>query len=148
LNVKLLAGRNFSRDVATDRGNEGRRAVLLNEAACKLLGFKTPESAIHNHISTYWGADYEIIGVLNSFHQLSLKEELAPMYFILQPRALSYFAINFNNVSVDEAISDIKRHGANIFPNIRSPFISWMNISIANISMNKNSAACCLSSRD
>jgi putative ABC transport system permease protein len=40
LNVKLLAGRNFSREVSTDRGNEGRRAVLLNETAAKLLGLR------------------------------------------------------------------------------------------------------------
>ena len=87
LDVKLLAGRNFSPDFPSDRGNEGKRAVLLNEAASKLLGFKTPASAVGSHISTYWGADYEIIGVLNSFHQVSLKDNLAPMYFILQPRA-------------------------------------------------------------
>ncbi|HEY5919546.1 MAG TPA: ABC transporter permease, partial [Chryseolinea sp.] len=116
LGVKLLAGRNFSMDFPSDRGNEGKRAVLLNEAACKLLGFKTPESAIHSHISTYWGADYEIIGVLNSFHQLSLKDNLAPMYFILQPRALFYYAINFKNEEVGVVIEDIKAAWELYFP--------------------------------
>jgi len=116
LNVKLLAGRNFSLDFPSDRGNEGNRAVLLNEAASKLLGFKTPASAIHSHISTYWGADYEIIGVLNSFHQLSLKDNLAPMYFILQPRALSYYAINFSTEGVGEVIEEIKATWERYFP--------------------------------
>lgn len=115
LNVKLLAGRNFSPDVTTDRGNEGRRAVLLNEAASKLLGFKTPEAAVHSHINAYWGADYEVIGVLNSFHQLSLKENLAPMYFILQPRALSYYAISFSG-DANEALKDIKGAWNDNFP--------------------------------
>lgn len=91
--VKLLAGRNFSPAFPSDRGNEGKRAVLINEAASKLLGFKTPEEAVHKHISTYWRADYEIIGVVNSFHQRSLKENLQPIYFMLQPRAHDYFAI-------------------------------------------------------
>jgi putative ABC transport system permease protein len=116
LDVKLLAGRNFSPDFPSDRGNEGKRAVLINEAASRLLGFKTPESAIHSHLSTYWGADYEIIGVLNSFHQLSLKDNLAPMYFILQPRALSYYAINFSNDNVGEVIEDIKAAWELYFP--------------------------------
>ena len=116
LNVKLLAGRNFSPEFPSDRGNEGKRAVLLNEAAAKLLGYNTPASAIHSHISTYWGADYEIIGVVNSFHQLSLKENLPPMYFILQPRALSYFAINFKGQNLFDAISDIKASWNDHFP--------------------------------
>jgi len=116
LKVELLAGRNFSPDFPSDRGNEGRRAVLLNEAASKLLGFKTPASAIHSHISTYWGADYEIIGVVNSFHQLSLKENLAPMYFILQPRALSYFAINFRGENTEDVIADIQSSWNSHFP--------------------------------
>lgn len=107
--VKLLAGRNFSLDFFSDQGNEYRRAVLINEAASKLLGFKAPHEAVSRHIATYWGADYEIIGVVKSFHQLSLKENLTPLYFILQPRALSYFAVNFqagdlaNNLSKVEA---------------------------------------------
>jgi putative ABC transport system permease protein len=115
-NAKLLAGRNFSPDVASDRGNEGRRAVLLNEAACKLLGFKSPNDAINHHINTYWGADYEIIGVLNSFHQLSLKENLAPMYFILQPRALSYYALSFKGDNTNEVIRDMEASWNNHFP--------------------------------
>ncbi|MEX1241916.1 MAG: ABC transporter permease [Cyclobacteriaceae bacterium] len=107
--VKLLAGRNFSLDFPSDQGNEYRRAVLINETASRLLGFKTAQEAVSRHITTYWGADYEIIGVVKSFHQLSLKENLTPLYFILQPRALSYFAVNFqagdlaNNLSKVEA---------------------------------------------
>jgi putative ABC transport system permease protein len=120
LDVRLLAGRNFSPDFPSDRGNEGRRAVLLNEAASKLLGFKTPASAVGRHISTYWGADYEIIGVLNSFHQLSLRDNLAPMYFILQPRALSYYAVKFSGENTAHVIEDIKASWERYFP--ESPF--------------------------
>ena len=116
LQVKLLAGRNFSPEFPSDHGNEGKRAVLINEAASKLLGFKNPEEAVHSHISTYWGADYEIIGVLNSFHQLSLKENLEPLYFILQPRALSYYAINFKGENVQEAIEQIRSSWDHHFP--------------------------------
>lgn len=107
LGIKLLAGRNFSTDFPADRGNEGRRAVLLNEAASKLFGFKTPEAAVNQHITTYWGADYEIIGVVNSFHQLSLKENLQPIYFLLQPRALDYFAIQYTGENASAAIEEL-----------------------------------------
>lgn len=114
--AKLLAGRNFSPAFPSDRGNEGKRAVLLNEAASKLLGFKTPEAAVHKHISTYWGADYEIVGVVNSFHQLSLKEDLQPLYFILQPRALTYFAVNYKGERAGQAVEQLRAIWEHHFP--------------------------------
>ena len=114
--TKLLAGRNFSPDFPSDRGNEGKRAVVLNEAASKLLGFKTPEEAVHKHISTYWNADYEIIGVVNSFHQLSLKENLQPLYFILQPRALTYFAVNYKGEHAEQAFEQLRTIWEHHFP--------------------------------
>ena len=116
LGVQLLAGRNFSHDHASDRGNERRRAVIINETACKLLGFKNAQEAISRHVSTYWGADYEIIGVITSFHQLSLKEDLTPLYFILEPRALSYFAIDLRTDDLSQTIADIKSVWSHHFP--------------------------------
>jgi putative ABC transport system permease protein len=116
LGVELLAGRNFSPEFPSDRGNEGKRAVMINEAAAKLLGFKIPGDAVEKHISTYWGADYEIIGVINSFHQLSLKENLQPIYFILQPRALEYFAIHYKGENASAAMTQLKSIWLRHFP--------------------------------
>ncbi len=121
--ARLLAGRNFSRDFPSDRGNENRRAVLINEAASKLLGFATPQFAISKHLTTYWGADYEIIGVLNSFHQLSVKEDLTPMYFILQPRALSYYAVSFHARDATALVSNVRDIWKRHFPEIPFDFI-------------------------
>ena len=121
--VKLLAGRNFSTDFPSDQGNEGKRAVILNEAAANLLGFKTPQEAVHLHINTYWHADYEVIGVINSFHQLSVKENLTPIYFILQPRALSYLAINFKGNDVPQVVKEVRRSWNKFFPDY--PFNSF-----------------------
>jgi len=116
LGLRLLAGRNFSVDIPADRGNEGRRAVLLNEAAVHRLGFKDAASAVHGHIQTYWGADYEIIGVVNSYHQLSLKENLEPLYFILQPRALSYYALQLQTGDMTAAIAGVAQVWHRHFP--------------------------------
>jgi putative ABC transport system permease protein len=114
--VKLLAGRNFSTDFPSDQGNERKRAVLINEAASKLLGFRTVEEAVHSHISTYWGADYEIIGVVNSFHQLSVKQNFEPLYFILQPRALSYYAIHFTSDNIQGTLKKLRSSWDHYFP--------------------------------
>lgn len=116
LEVTLLAGRNFSREYPSDRGNEEKRAIIINETASKLLGFRNPQQAVSRHISTYWGADYEIIGVVRSFHQLSLKEDLTPLYFILQPRALPYFAIDLQTDNLLQLITEIKSIWSRHFP--------------------------------
>jgi putative ABC transport system permease protein len=116
LQVKVLAGRNFSSDFPSDQGNEAKRAVLINEAASTLLGFKTTAEAVHSHIFTYWGADYEIIGVVNSFHQLSVKQNFEPLYFILQPRALSYYAIHFTGDDVPGTLKQLRSSWDHCFP--------------------------------
>jgi putative ABC transport system permease protein len=116
LGLRLLAGRNFSVDIPADRGNEGHRAVLLNEAAAHRLGFKDAASAVHGHIQTYWGADYEVIGVVNSYHQLSLKENLEPLYFILRPRALSYYALQLDPGDMTAAITNVEQVWHRHFP--------------------------------
>jgi putative ABC transport system permease protein len=116
LQVKLLAGRNFSPDFSSDHGNENKRAVIVNESACKLLGFTSPQAAVSRHMTSYWGADYEIIGVVNSFHQVSLKERLTPLYFVLQPRALSYFAVKCKTGDLSRTISQVKASWNRYFP--------------------------------
>ena len=114
--AKLLAGRNFSMDFPADQGNEKKRAVLINETSSKLLGFNTPQDAIGHHITTYWGADYEVIGVVQSFHQLSPKENLTPLYFILQPRALAYFAVPLRAKDISQSIEQVKNVWETHFP--------------------------------
>ena len=108
LKIKLVAGRNFSQDYPSDQGNENKRAVIINDAASRLLGFASPEHAVSKHIRTYWGADYEIVGVVKSFHQLSVKDAVPPLYFILQPRALPYFVVKFQNTDIPKTIAEIK----------------------------------------
>jgi putative ABC transport system permease protein len=114
--AQVVAGRNFSPDFPSDQGNERKRAVLINETASTLLGFNTPGDAVARHISTYWGADYEIIGVVKSFHQLSLKEHVTPLYFVLHPRALSYFAVKFQAGNVSHSTEQVKVVWEKYFP--------------------------------
>jgi putative ABC transport system permease protein len=118
LQAKLLAGRNFSREFPSDQGNEKSRAVLINDATRKLLGFRTPDDALSKHITSYWGSDYKIIGVVNSFHHLSAKENVAPLYFILQPRALSYFAVRLKATDISTAIDRVEEAWHRHFPDL------------------------------
>ena len=69
--INLLAGRMYRNDTL--------REFVINETARKAYGFKTPQDAIGKRLN-FWGEDkVEIVGVMNDFHQRSLKSEIKPM---------------------------------------------------------------------
>lgn len=80
--LKLLAGRKF---VMTDhRANfQDLTSLMINANAVKLLGLSSPEEAIGKEV--IWGNNgtrkWTIIGVVNDFHQESLKNPMEPMVF-------------------------------------------------------------------
>ncbi len=73
LGLKIIAGRNFSAQFATDTA----KAVLINATAAKKLGF-TPEGAIGKWIKNAVrdSLPRRIVGVVGNFNFLSLKENM------------------------------------------------------------------------
>jgi putative ABC transport system permease protein len=70
LGMKLASGRNFSDQMLTDSS-----AVIINEAAAKLLGFSNP---LNENI--YEGkTPYHIIGVIKDFNFESLRNNVSPL---------------------------------------------------------------------
>ena len=70
MDLKLLQGRDFSRDFASDSAG-----YLINEAALKIINYKDP---IGKPL-TQWGKKGRIIGVLKDFHYTSLHEPIKPL---------------------------------------------------------------------
>jgi len=70
MNIRLMDGRDYSRDFATDSVG-----YLVNESAIRLMGFKDP---IGKPI-TFWGHHGTIIGVMKDFHYQSLHEPVKAM---------------------------------------------------------------------
>ncbi|MEO3408470.1 ABC transporter permease [Mucilaginibacter sp. CAU 1740] len=77
--IKLAAGRNFSRDFATDSNN-----FVINTTTVKVLGWKTPESAIGRDMS-YGSRKGKVIGVVNDFHFESLHQNIVPLLMEMPP---------------------------------------------------------------
>jgi putative ABC transport system permease protein len=78
--IKLIAGRNFQPTDHNSRGN-ALKNILINQSAARLLGFASPEDAIGKPIlrgSRKW----DVIGVVNDYHQKSLRHPLEPMIFM------------------------------------------------------------------
>ncbi len=73
LGLRLIAGRNFSPDLESDR----TRGVILNETAVRALGW-TPEQAIGKPFGIRH-PDGEVIGVVKDFHLASLHQRIRPV---------------------------------------------------------------------
>jgi putative ABC transport system permease protein len=78
--LKLLAGRAFSLDHPTDRG-----AVILNDTARRQLGYDTPAGAVGTKFIYRTEIPFQVLGVLEDYHQESLKEVYEPLVFLFNP---------------------------------------------------------------
>ncbi len=74
--VHLIAGRNFSRSYSTDTINS-----VLNEAAVKAIGWKSPQEAIGKDFK-YGQFKGKVVGVIGDFHFESLHQKIVPIVLI------------------------------------------------------------------
>jgi putative ABC transport system permease protein len=114
LGMRLIAGRNFSPDLPTDRA----RAYMLNETAVRTFGW-TPEEAIGKSFGIR-DTDGEVIGVVKDFHLTSLHHEIRPVVFQLPEgsgwSASGILAARLDPENVREAIRHIKATLAKFAP--------------------------------
>ncbi len=96
--LKLVAGRNFSREFATDMTNyqvENSGALIINEDAARRFGWKEP---IGKKIIQVFGDKryyFDVIGVVEDFHFSSLRNKIRPLCLYLKPDNLGYVSIKF-----------------------------------------------------
>ena len=112
-NIKTVAGRNLSRDYATDTAS-----YLLNEAAVKALSIKSNEQAIGKQFQ-YGGSKGEIVGVINDFHFESLHQRILPMVLFMPTRnsgGYSNLSIKISGNNVQAALGHIEKTWKNFLP--------------------------------
>lgn len=97
LGMKIVKGRNFSKEFGTDSS-----AVILNESAVKALGWnddvigKTIYSANNNGER----AAFNVIGVVNDFHFRSMHEKISPLVMAMNRQSGTVVAkVSAQNVS-------------------------------------------------
>ncbi len=83
LNMKLVKGRNFSRNLSTDT----LRSIILNETAVKYAGWDEPIGKIvklFNEDETT--EEREVIGVVKDFNFTTVKRNINPMFIVYDER--------------------------------------------------------------
>lgn len=108
--IKLVAGRNFSKDFATDN-----KTVLLNEEAVKTLGFETPASAINQKVIRS-GDSLTVAGVTADFHHQGLQKKVDPMIFLLRPNARNYYSIKLGAENIRSTVAAVEANWKKYFP--------------------------------
>jgi putative ABC transport system permease protein len=114
-NMRLLAGRNFA---ARDYHDSAAKlnTLLVNASASRQLGFATPGESIGKPVKVF-NRDWTIIGVVNDFHQKSLKYAMEPMVLMpsLQGR-YSTFSLKVDTRNLAETVSQIGALYYRFFP--------------------------------
>jgi putative ABC transport system permease protein len=114
LNIKLVAGRIFSKDFPADTNYR----MILNEQAIRELGFASPQRAIGKRVTLDWrGQSYTwtIIGVVKDFHFQDLHTKIEPYAFQLNNRP------NYNYLMVHAKAGDVA-------PLLKSIQASWQKL--------------------
>jgi putative ABC transport system permease protein len=112
--VKILAGRNF---LPTDHNPDFSKLhnIIINKMAASLLGFSSPQDAIGKSILR-GDRKWEVVGVVDNYHQKSLKYPLEPMIFLPAYSTNSDITVKISPADVPSTIDVIKKKYDAFFP--------------------------------
>lgn len=101
LKIKLLQGRNFSKDYPSDSTN----SVLVNEAFAKKAGWKNPIGQVVN----FWydsSRKYTVIGLVKDYHYQSLSQKIDPQLFTM--KAGNSYGVAFIKIKLKTETTSLK----------------------------------------
>ena len=111
LGISLLAGRNFSKDLASDSA-----AVIINETAVRSFGWG--KNAIGKTLSTANNngsrVAYHVIGVVKDFHFKSLHERISPLVMVLGQN--DGLIVKLKTKDIAGLLASVKRHWTDLNP--------------------------------
>ena len=112
LDLKLVAGRNFSEQFASD----STQAMILNEKATKLLGFTNTKNAIGKKFNE-GSRKGQIIGVVKDFHFTSLQKEIRPLSIVMGTTDNQLLNLKVSRTNLHKTLSGIKTYWRQYLPN-------------------------------
>lgn len=111
--MKLLAGRTFSKAFPSDPDT----AAIITASMVKLLGFKTPEEAIGQTLAI---PEFEwnpiVVGVVNDYHQVSLKKVLDPTIFFCSLYSGEFYSMRIRTDRLAQTMAHVEASWKTAFP--------------------------------
>lgn len=113
--MKILAGRDFT---YSDFNPDPQKLhnLILTEAAVKLLGYSSPSDAIGKTIIIGGIRNWDIIGVINNYHQKSLRYSVEPTILFPIYNNNASISVKVGTKDLPETISSIKKEYNLFFP--------------------------------
>jgi putative ABC transport system permease protein len=117
--IELVAGRFFNKDLSTDVGGP----ILVNEAAVRALGWRSPEEAVGKELIAYWGGDERqegpqpVIGVVRDYHYEGLQNFIDPLVIVMAPSRFRSITLTFESQNVTEVLTLTEKIWDSLFPN-------------------------------
>ena len=108
MRLKLLAGNSLPTNLAQ---GDTTCYVLLNEAAVKYLGFKSPQDAVGKYVVTEMLDRSVISGVVKDFNYQSLKSEIGGyVYYTMNkaPESIRTLLIRYNTKDISNLLGQIQ----------------------------------------
>ncbi len=110
--IQLAAGRTFSRDYSTD----STKAIVINEAAARSLGYTDPAKALGKKYNM-WGVDGTIVGVAKDFHYRGLQEAIQPIGFrVMNPGFYSIISVGIDGVHIAATLAALEQRWKELAP--------------------------------
>lgn len=111
-NMKLAAGRFFSKDIPTDT----TKSVLVNEAAVRTFGWMKPENAIGKRFGK-GEQTRQVIGVVKDFNFESLHKPVEALMigYAIQGNTLS---LKIHPSHIDDVVKHVKNIWKNLLPDV------------------------------
>jgi putative ABC transport system permease protein len=111
--MKLVAGRAFSAEYLTDEDT----SAIITESAAKLLGYEKPEDAIGQAVTIpqfQWSPI--IVGVVNDYHQVSLKKAKDPTLFFCTRYGGEFYSFRLKTTDMATSVSHVRKSWEKAFP--------------------------------
>jgi putative ABC transport system permease protein len=112
--IPVAAGRNFSTAYPTDSSS-----YIINEAAVKVLGWKSNTEAINKEL-VYGGNKGRVIGVVRNFNFESLRQPIAPLIFFINPGFLNRISVKLSGANISSTLTSIENTWKKYLP--ETPF--------------------------
>ncbi len=107
--LAVAAGRSFDLDHPNDR-----RSIILNRAMAEALDWKDPEEALGQKVIQ--GDTFEVVGVLENYHQMSLKEAVVPLVYRYLPQFSTFIAFKLEGEDYKSALAGLDAPWKTLFP--------------------------------
>ncbi len=109
LGIKVLQGRNFSKEFPTDSA-----AIVINEAAVRELGW-TNETAVGKSIVRSGQKEFRVIGVVQDFNYASVKQQISPLMMMLGGN-YGGLILKINTTGIEAFLSDLGKRWTSFAP--------------------------------